>query len=124
MKRRLAPPSGMPPPAAAMSPTGRELELRALAKQSCTAYEAEFPDARDRYGAAAFDWCVHDSQHVLNWAALSVTGSLRFEEQVAWLARILEARDFPLERLAAQPRAPRADGAANASGRARTQRAP
>jgi hypothetical protein len=43
---------------------------------------------------------VHDNQHVFNWAALSLTGSLPFFEQIAWLARILEARDFPLDRLA------------------------
>jgi hypothetical protein len=43
---------------------------------------------------------VHDNQHVFNWAALSLTGSLPFFEQIARLARILEARDFPLDRLA------------------------
>ena len=43
---------------------------------------------------------MHDNQHVFSWAALSLTGSLRFVEEIAWLARILEARDFPLDRLA------------------------
>ncbi len=31
---------------------------------------------------------------------MSLAGSFPFERQLAWLAGILEARDFPLERLA------------------------
>jgi len=90
----------MPPPVTVASPTGHELDLRALAVDSCKEYDAEFPDSQERYGPAGFQWCVHDSQHLINWAALSLTGSVRFDEQLAWLARILEARDFPLDRLA------------------------
>ena len=90
----------MSPPVVATSPLGDELELRALAKETCSAYDAEFPDERERYGPAGIQWCVHDVQHILNWAALSLTGSLAFLEQIAWLARILEGRDFPLDRLA------------------------
>ena len=100
MKGRLAPPSGMPPPVTALSPLGTELDLRALAKEACSAYDAEFPDERDRYGPAGIQWCVHDNQHVISWAVLSLTGSLDFSERIAWLARILEAREFPLDRLA------------------------
>jgi hypothetical protein len=90
----------MAPPTAALSPLGKELDLWALAKETCDAYDADFPDERERYGPAGIEWCVHDNQHVFNWAALSLTGSLRFFEQIAWLARILERRDFPLARLA------------------------
>lgn len=100
MSRRVSPPSGMPPPVAALSPLGQELDLRALAKQTCSAYDAEFPDERERYGPAGIQWCVHDNQHVVNWAALSLTGGLPFFEQIAWLAGVLEARGFPLDRLA------------------------
>jgi len=42
----------------------------------------------------------NDNQHVLNWAVISITGALDFEAQLAWLARILEHRAFPLDRLA------------------------
>jgi len=45
-------------------------------------------------------WCRHDNQHLLNWAVLSLIPALDFEEKLAWLARVLEARDFPLDRLA------------------------
>jgi hypothetical protein len=45
-------------------------------------------------------WCVHDNQHLLNWAVAESNGYGGFERQLAWLAAVLEARDFPLERLA------------------------
>jgi len=37
---------------------------------------------------------------LLNWAVLSLTQDLDYERQPSWLARVLEARDFPLPRLA------------------------
>jgi hypothetical protein len=43
---------------------------------------------------------VHDNQHVLNWAAGAAEGVVDLERELAWLARVLEARDFPLDRLA------------------------
>ena len=46
------------------------------------------------------DWCRHDNQHLLNWAVMDLDGHTDFEQQVSWLARILESRDFPLDRLA------------------------
>jgi hypothetical protein len=98
--RRVAPPSGMAPPATVTGPQGDELDLRALARAVCDRYYAEFTDEDERYGDAGRQWCVHDNQHLLNWAALDVAGMVALEEQVAWLARVLEARDFPLPRLA------------------------
>lgn len=102
--RRVAPPSGMAPPATAPAPAGdgSELDLRALAEAVCERYYAEFTDEDAVYGAAGRAWCVHDNQHLLNWAALEVhvNGAVTLDEQVAWLARVLEARRFPLARLA------------------------
>jgi hypothetical protein len=43
---------------------------------------------------------VHDNQYLLHWALLDARGTTRLHDQVAWLARVLGARDFPLERLA------------------------
>ena len=83
-----------------MSPHGEELDLVAIAQDTCASYDSEFPDERERYGPAGADWCRHDCQHLLNWAVLSLTAALDFEAQLAWLARVLEARDFPLPRLA------------------------
>jgi hypothetical protein len=98
-EKRLRPPQGgTPPPAFVAQPDGSELELRPLAKEICRRYREEFPDEERRYGDAGVAWCVHDNLHILNWAFLDGDGLL--ERQVAWLAGVLDARGFPLERLA------------------------
>jgi len=99
--RRLDPPSGQPPPTEArLGSDGLSLDLAALAREICRRYRDEFPDERERYGDAGNAWCVHDNQHLLNWAAGSVNGYVDLEREVGWLARVLEARDFPIDRLA------------------------
>ena len=45
-------------------------------------------------------WCRHDNQHLVNWAVLDTREYVSLDEQVAWLAKVLEAREFPLDRLA------------------------
>jgi hypothetical protein len=90
----------MPPPERVTSPHGVEMDLAALASETCAVYDSEFPDERERYGPAGAAWCRHDCQHLLNWAVLSLTADLDYEAQLAWLARVLEAREFPLPRLA------------------------
>jgi hypothetical protein len=94
------PPSGYPPPVSAQLHNGPTLELRVLAQEICARYRAEFPDEEERYGDAGMAWCIHDNQHILNWAVAESNGYGGFERQLAWLAGVLEARDFPLERLA------------------------
>ena len=94
------PPSGAPPPASAQLDGGELLDLRVLAEEICSRYRAEFPDEQERYGDAGVAWCVHDNQHILNWAVTEANGLGGFEHQVDWLAGVLEARDFPLDRLA------------------------
>ncbi len=96
---RPEPPSGEPPPRRARVGDA-EIDLEALAAEICARYAAEFPDERGRYGDAGQAWCRHDNQHLLNWAALDVDGVVALGDQVAWLARVLEAREFPLDRLA------------------------
>ena len=96
----LAPRGGMRPPQTVTTPSGCEIDLLAIARAVCRAYDGEFPDDRERYGRAGAEWCVHDNQHLLNWAGLSLRSELDFDHQLAWLARVLEARGFPLERLA------------------------
>jgi hypothetical protein len=41
-------------------------------------------------------WCVHDNQHILRWAALTLDDEAGFHKEIGWLARVLSARDFPL----------------------------
>jgi hypothetical protein len=87
------------PPDTAPAPNGREVELVPIARAACEAYVREDPDYTERYGPPGVLWCVHDNQHILNWALTGRT-SEGFERELAWLARVLEARDFPLDRLA------------------------
>jgi hypothetical protein len=94
------PPRGAPPPAGAELRDGRTLDLRALAEQICARYREEFPDEQQRYGDAGTAWCLHDNQHILNWAVTEVNGLGGFDRQIAWLASVLEARGFPVDRLA------------------------
>ena len=97
---RPAPPSGAPPPRVAELPDGTPIDLEALAREICERYRAEYPDEEERYGEAGVLWCRHDNQHLLNWAVLHTRGFVVLDEQVAWLAKVLEAREFPLDRLA------------------------
>lgn len=92
----------MAPPTAAPSPVGddSEIDLYALAAATVEHYYAEFADEDAVYGEVGRLWCQHDLQHLLNWAALDVAGHVVLNDQVAWLARILETRSFPLLRLA------------------------
>ena len=100
MSRRPEPPSGQPPPTEARLGDGDPLDLIPLARAICRRYRDEYPDEAERYGDTGVAWCVHDNQHLLNWAAGSASGYVDFEREVAWLARVLEAREFPLDRLA------------------------
>ena len=100
--RRLRPPEGGDEAPRVSSPLGggQPLDLVALATTICTRYRLEYPDERERYGDAGIAWCVHDNQHLLNWATESVNGEFDIRPEVAWLATVLEARDFPTDRLA------------------------
>ena len=97
----LRPPSGMAPPTEAVL-VGEHIPvaLLPLAQEVCRRYREEFPDEQGRYGDAGQAWCVHDNQHILNWAIGARNGRVDLEHELAWLARVLEARSFPLDRLA------------------------
>ena len=97
---RPAPPSGRPPPRRAELADGTEVDLEALATEICARYRAEYPDEDERYGEAGEQWCRHDNQYLVSWAVLDTRDYVSIEEQVAWLGKVLEARDFPLDRLA------------------------
>jgi hypothetical protein len=96
---RTAPPSGWPPPTQAKL-AGAEVQLEQLAAVIADRYFERFPEDVERYGDAARAWELHDTQHLLNWAIGDVEGFIDMQSQVAWLARVLAARDFPLEHLA------------------------
>jgi hypothetical protein len=92
------PPGGSPPPDAATT-GGRVTPLIPVAQAICVRYQAEYPDERERYGEAGGAWCVHDNRWLLHWAASDLLIEDHLATQVLWLARVLRARDFPLERL-------------------------
>jgi len=100
--RKVQPPRGGddPPTAATLVASGQTVDLPVLATVICRQYRREFPDEQGRYGDAGVAWCIHDNQHLLNWATRAVNGELDAGYEVAWLANVLEARDFPLDRLA------------------------
>jgi hypothetical protein len=89
----------MEPPTEAQLADGTRLDLVALATEACARYGREFPDEQERYGEAGHSWCVYDAQQILNWGALDLAGMTHLDGQLAWLARVLHGRDFPLERL-------------------------
>ena len=99
MSRRRAPRSGSPPPPPARL-AGATLELQPLAEAVADRYFERYPEDLERYGDVARAWEIHDTQHLLNWAIGAVEGHVDLEQQVGWLAGVLEARDFPLEHLA------------------------
>jgi hypothetical protein len=97
---RTAPPSGWPPPADAQL-GAVTLDLGPLAEAVADRYFAAHPEDLERYGAdVARAWELHDTRYLLSWAIGDVEDRVELERQVAWLARILEAREFPLAHLA------------------------
>jgi hypothetical protein len=97
---RTAPPSGWPPPETAELGT-LTLDLGPLAAVVADRYFDAHPEDLERYGPeVARAWELHDTRYLLSWAIGDVEGRVDLDRQVAWLARILEAREFPLEHLA------------------------
>ncbi|HET8978072.1 MAG TPA: hypothetical protein VFN87_07930 [Solirubrobacteraceae bacterium] len=94
--REVQPPGGMAPPELAELPDGSRLALRGLAEKISDAHLERHPEDAERYGTEmARAWCVHDNQHLLFWAA----GDLDLAGQLAWLAGVLDARDYPVANL-------------------------
>jgi hypothetical protein len=94
----LRTPSGASPPSVA-EVYGLRFDLSALARTICERYYRLYPDEHERYGAAGGDWCLHDNQWLLSWAAGDVVGAVDLNEQARWLAGVLRSRAFPVERL-------------------------
>ena len=92
-------PSGHPPPAEAEI-DGRAVKLAPIAQEIARRHLERHPDDVERYGEdVAYEWAVHDMQHVVHWAYTDVAGLVDLSQQVAWLARVLDARGYPLENL-------------------------
>ena len=95
----LRPPSGYPPPTGATLPDGSELDLVALAQEVCAEYRAEFPDEPGATGTPAWPGaCTTTSTSSAGRPSRSTTRP-GFHKEIGWLAGVLGARDFPLDRL-------------------------
>ena len=100
MSRLRPPEGGTTPPAAETLSGGAVVELGPIARRVAERYFAEFPDDLERYGEAARAWCVHDTQYLLAWLIQDARlGAPIFERQLNWLAKLLDARGYPLARL-------------------------
>jgi len=73
--------------------------LRPLAEETARRHLERHPEDVDRYGDLAREWAIHDMQHVLSWAFGDHAQLVSLDEQIDWLARVLGARDYPLENL-------------------------
>ncbi len=93
-------PSGGAPPGVAELPGGGLLELAAPAREIARRHRAEFLDEEKLYGDRGLEWCAYDNQWILAWAAADAAGFEDFGKQIEWLARILDARGYPVQRLA------------------------
>ena len=99
-RRPSRPQGGMAPPSTAALPDGTQLDLRPLARQISDAHFERHPEELERYGDAGREWCTHDNQHLLKWAALDLAGCIDLDEQLRWLANVLTSRGYPIESLA------------------------
>lgn len=96
---RLRAPSGAAPPRATRV-EGVDIDIEPLAREACRRYRSEHPDEAARFGGASEAWCVHDMLYLIAWAADDVRlGGGQLAGNVTWLARVLQARRFPLDRL-------------------------
>ena len=99
MAREAARPGGKPPPRTAFL-DGEEVDLEPLAVEVAARHLVRCPGDVERYGAElAEEWCVHDMQHVLAWAFGDHAGLMSLSGNAGWLARVLEARDYPVANL-------------------------
>lgn len=97
---RLHPPSGgMAAPSTTTLCDGTQLDLAPIAREIADEHLAHHPEELERYGDAVLTWCMHDNQHLINWAALDLAGYVDLDEQVRWLANVLTSRGYPLENL-------------------------
>ena len=97
----LRPPSGgTPPPGSATLEDGSTCFLAPLAHEIARRHLAAFPDEAERYGPAGLEWCAHDVQWILAWAAADAAGHAGLlRRQLDWLGDLLAARGYPRERV-------------------------
>jgi hypothetical protein len=97
---RTGPPGGAPPPQTFEFPDGTQVDLAPLARRLSALYYDVYPDDLERYGSVGLAWCDHDSRYLIAWALEDArANAIDCVAQVQWLARVLAARGFPVDRL-------------------------
>jgi hypothetical protein len=92
-------PSGSPPPDQVQH-EGERIALAPLAEETARRHLAAHPEDGERYGDLAREWAVHDMQYVISWAYGDVADLVDLGAQATWLARVLDARGYPVANLA------------------------
>jgi hypothetical protein len=73
-----------------------------LAESVCAEYYRLYPDTDERYGGRGRAYCAHDNAYLAAWIvnAVELRSPATFARDVQWLADLLAARGFPMERFA------------------------
>ncbi len=71
-----------------------------LAESVCAEYYRLYPDTDERYGGRGRSYCAHDNAYLAAWivSAVELGSPATLERDVRWLADLLAARDFPMDR--------------------------
>lgn len=101
MKKRLPRPGGHPPPEH-ITLEGRPVALPPIAATVTDRFVARHPDELERYEdpGRVREWCEHDTRHLIGWAAAEAERGTPLAKQLDWLGVVLEARGYPVQRLA------------------------
>jgi hypothetical protein len=75
-------------------------EMLGLAASVCAEYYRLYPDTDERYGGRGRAYCSHDNAYLAAWIinAVALGSPAILARDVQWLADLLAARDFPMDR--------------------------
>jgi hypothetical protein len=94
-------PDGAAPPSTMLASDGSVVDIQVLAREICSRFYVRFPEELERSGEVGLEWCRHDNGYLVAWAIQEARdGTISLVDQALWLAGVLDARNFPLERLA------------------------
>lgn len=82
------------------SDSGFPSHMLDLAESVCAEYYRLYPDTDERYGGRGRAYCAHDNAYLAAWivSAVELDSPASLARDVRWLADLLAARDFPMDR--------------------------
>lgn len=71
-----------------------------LAESVCAEFYRLFPNTDERYGGRGRAYCTHDNAYLAAWivSAVELDSPATLARDVTWLADLLAAREFPMDR--------------------------